>query len=62
MDQYGVAYNCHLSEHLQVVALGDCGPCLEISRFRLAEAGDSVQLYGISYLAWLVILNLRCRV
>ena len=58
----GVAYNGHLSEHLQVIALGYCGLCLEISRFRLAEAGDSVQLDGISYLAWRVLLSLRYRV
>ena len=49
MGQYGVAYNGHLGEHLQVVALGDCGLCLEVSCLCLAEAGDGMELGGVSY-------------
>ena len=62
MDQYVVAYNGHLGEHLQVVALGDRSLCLEVSCFCLAEAGDGMELYGVRHPAWRIVLNLRYRV
>ena len=68
MDQYGVAYNSHLGEHLQVVALGYCSLCLEVSCLCLAETRDGVKLCSVDYQtsvqtsAWHVVLNLRYRV
>ena len=62
MDQYGIAYNGHLGEHLQVVALGDCGLCLEVSCLCLAETGDGVELYSIRHAVCRAGLHLRYRV
>jgi hypothetical protein len=62
IDGSGETYNSHLGKHLKVVSLRYRSLCLEVSYFRLAQTGDGVELYGVSYPARRVSLTLRYRV